>query len=193
MTRKYELKKRADGQAETRARIIEATVELHEQLARSRRRSVRSPNEPVFSASPFIVISRTSEPFSRPAPDTGLPATPSPIPPSGRHQRPRRTAAACARRDLQLLPRNPRHDGNLLRDLPSSVVLQEVAAPFIEYWDTVRDVLSGGWNRQGRKRKLLHAIIGHAIEFETWRSLTHRQHLNDNAAAETMVTLARAI
>jgi hypothetical protein len=49
---------------------------------------------------------------------------------------------------------------NLLRDLPGSPVLQEVAKPFLEYWEHVRAVLARGWNVRGRKRKLLHAAIG---------------------------------
>ena len=47
-----------------------------------------------------------------------------------------------------------------MRDLPGSPVLQEVAKPFLEYWEHVRAVLARGWNVRGRKRKLLHAAIG---------------------------------
>jgi hypothetical protein len=83
--------------------------------------------------------------------------------------------------------------GNLLRDLPGSPVLQEVAEPFLEYWDGVREVLARGWKTRGRKRRLLHAVIGHAIEFDTWRSLTRREGLGDAEAAEAMVRLARAV
>src|SRR6266851_6093020 len=36
MTRKYELKQRAQSQAETRQRIVEATVELHDSLGPAR-------------------------------------------------------------------------------------------------------------------------------------------------------------
>ena len=42
-------------------------------------------------------------------------------------------------------------------------------------------------------RKRLRAVVGHAIEFETWRSLTRRQGLDDVEAVEAMVKLARAI
>jgi hypothetical protein len=83
--------------------------------------------------------------------------------------------------------------GNILRDLPESAVLQEVAAPFIEYWLTVRAVLERGWNARGSKRARLRAVIGHAIEFDTWQSLTRREGLDDGEAVELMVSLARAV
>ena len=82
--------------------------------------------------------------------------------------------------------------GNLLRDLPSSPILQQVAEPFLDYWSSVRDVLEVGWGVRGRRRTLLRAAIGHAIGFETWRSLT-REGLTDRDAAEVMVYLARAL
>ncbi len=72
-------------------------------------------------------------------------------------------------------------------------MLQEVAAPFLEYWQNVREVLDRGWKARGRKRTLLRAVIGHAIEFETWRSLARREGLDDEVAADTMVSLARAV
>jgi len=83
--------------------------------------------------------------------------------------------------------------GNLLRDFPDSPVLQEVGAPFLAYWQTVRDVLDQGWKTRGRKRALLRAVIGHAVEFETWRSLARREGLADAVAADAMVSLARAM
>jgi hypothetical protein len=83
--------------------------------------------------------------------------------------------------------------GNLLRDLPSLPVLQQVAEPFLDYWISVRDVLEVGWEVRGRRRTLLRAAIGHAVGFETWRSLTGREGLTDRDAAEVMVDLARAL
>jgi hypothetical protein len=39
----------------------------------------------------------------------------------------------------------------------------------------------------------LRAVIGHAVTFETWRSLVRQQGLEDAEAAELMVRLARAV
>jgi hypothetical protein len=71
--------------------------------------------------------------------------------------------------------------------------LQEAAAPFTEYRQTVREVLERGWQTRGATRALVRAVIGHAVAFETWRSLVHHEGLDDELAAETMVRLARAM
>jgi hypothetical protein len=71
--------------------------------------------------------------------------------------------------------------------------LQEVAAPFTEYRRMVLEVLDQGWRARGPKRALVRAVIGHAVAFETWRSLVHHEGLDDEVAAETMVRLARTV
>ena len=62
----------------------------------------------------------------------------------------------------------------------------------MQYWQTVREVLDRGWRTRGRKRTLLRAAIGHAVAFDTWRSLTRSEGLDDTDAVETMVSLARS-
>jgi hypothetical protein len=51
-------------------------------------------------------------------------------------------------------------------------------------------VLDRGWKTRGRRRALVRAVVGHAVEFETWRSLTRDEGLADDAAADLMVRLA---
>jgi hypothetical protein len=41
-------------------------------------------------------------------------------------------------------------------------------------------------------RGRLTAAIGHALRFDTWRSLAHVEGFDDAEAADLMVTLARA-
>ena len=82
---------------------------------------------------------------------------------------------------------------NVLRDRPQVPALQEIAAARAPYWNAVRVALERGWNTRGRRRTLLRAVIGHAVEFETWRSLARHQGLEDVEAVEAMVSLARAV
>jgi hypothetical protein len=72
-------------------------------------------------------------------------------------------------------------------------MLQEVAAPMLQYWETAQTMLERGWEARGERRERLHAVIGHAIDFETWRSLARRGGLDDTEVAELMVRLARAV
>jgi hypothetical protein len=81
---------------------------------------------------------------------------------------------------------------NLLRDLPDSSALQETAEPFLQYWEAARRTLDRGWATRGHRRELTRAAIGLAVEFDTWRSLVRRHGLDDLAAADLMVALARS-
>ena len=54
-------------------------------------------------------------------------------------------------------------------------------------------LLEYGWEAGGARGERLRAVIGHAIEFGTWRSLGRGHGLADAAAAELMVRLARAV
>lgn len=194
MTRKYELKKRADSQTATRARIVEATVELHDTVG---------PAQTTISAiAQRAGVQRLT--VYRHFPDertlfeacAGHWAAQNPLPDPSEWATlndPEERLQTALLEIYAFFRRTEGMTGNLLRDLPDSPVLQEVATPFIQYWETVGEVLNRGWNARGLKRKLLRAIIGHAVEFETWHSLTHRQQLDDITAARTMVTLAGAI
>ena len=194
MTRKYELKQRAESLTATRERIVEATVELHDSLGPARttisaiaeRAGVQRltvyrhfPDErTLFQACSGHWTARN------PKPD---PSSWAALDDPEERLRTALTAIYAYYRTTEGMT------GNLLRDLPDSPLLQEVATPFIEYWQTVREVLNRGWKTRGHKRHLLRAVIGHATEFETWRSLTRQEGLDDNDAAETMVSLARAV
>ena len=51
------------------------------------------------------------------------------------------------------------------------------------------DDLARGWPR----RKTVRAAIGHALEFETWRSLVRRQGLSRKQAVDAMLQLATGV
>ena len=82
---------------------------------------------------------------------------------------------------------------NVLRDTPESPVMQELMAPLREYWRTVQGVLERGWEARGERAERLRAVIGHALEFGTWRSLARTHGLDDAEAADLMVRLARVV
>jgi AcrR family transcriptional regulator len=194
MARKYELKQRAESLAATRERIVEATVELHDSLGPARttisaiaeRAGVQRltvyrhfPDErSLFEACSGHWAARN------PAPD---PSTWAALDDPEERLRTALVEIYAFYRATEGMT------GNLLRDFPDSPVLQEVAVPFLVYWRTVRDVLDRGWKTRGRNRALLRAVIGHAMEFETWRSLARREGLDDEVAADAMVSLARAV
>ena len=194
MARRYELKQRAESATATRMRIVAATIELHNSLGPARttisaiaeRAGVQRltvyrhfPDERTL----FEACSGHWQ-AQNPAPD---PSTWVAIKDPEERLRTALIAIYVFYRATEGMT------GNLLRDLPDSPVMQEVAAPYLEYWQTVREALEHGWKARGRRRTLLRAVIGHAVEFETWRSLTRREGLDDVVAAETMMSFARAV
>ena len=194
MTRKYELKERARSQSETRQRIVEATFELHSSVGPTRttisaiaeRAGVQRLT--VYRHFPddrsLFQACRGHSVAVRPLPDTSAWAA---------IDDPEERLLVALGEIYAFFGSTEQLTANLRRDLPDLPVLQEVAAPSVRYWDNLRAVLDRGWKTRGRKRKLTRAVIGHGLEFETWRSLVRRQGLDDTEAANAIVQLTRAI
>jgi AcrR family transcriptional regulator len=193
MTRKYEQRQRAEGQAETRRRIVEATVGLHETVGPAR--TTISAIAEVAQVQRLTVYRHFADERALFQACSAHWAAENPLPDPA-------TWAAVAdpleRLRLALgeiyafFSATEGMTANLLRDLPDSPALQETAEPFLQYWETVRQTLDRGWTTRGHRRALTRAALGHAVEFETWRSLVRRQGLDDVAAADLMVELARS-
>ena len=189
MPRKYELKKRADRVAETRRRIVEAAVELHTSqgpaqtsiAAVADRAGVQ--RHTVYAHFPDLrsLLTACSGHWEalNPFPDTAawfaiedpmrrLRAALDDIYTWYERVEP---ALALFRRDATLVPEN----GELVEQEAA-----ELAA--------LADQLAAGF----RRRRAARAAIGHALEFETWRSLVRRQGLSRKAAVELMAQLAGA-
>ena len=194
MTRKYELKERARSQSETRQRIVEATFELHSSVGPTRttisaiaeRAGVQRLT--VYRHFPddrsLFQACRGHSVAVRPLPDTSAWAA---------IDDPEERLLVALGEIYAFFGSTEQLTANLRRDLPDLPVLQEVAASSVRYWDNLRAVLDRGWKTRGRKRKLTRAVIGHGLEFETWRSLVRRQGLDDTEAAKAIVQLTRAI
>lgn len=193
MTRRYELKQRARTQTETRQRIVEATVDLHG--------SVGPARTTISAIAERAGVQRLT--VYRHFPDERLlfqacsghwaVLHPRPDPSSwSALEIPEERLRVALREIYAYFGATERMSANVRRDLPQLPVLQEVAAPFARHWEAVRKALDSGWKTRGRKRALVRAVIGHAVEFETWQSLVRSQGLTDGEAVEVMVRLARA-
>jgi AcrR family transcriptional regulator len=56
----------------------------------------------------------------------------------------------------------------------------------------LRDLLLAPFAARGLRRRRLTAVLGHAVSFQTWRSLCVKQGLSDGDAVEAMTSLALA-
>lgn len=82
---------------------------------------------------------------------------------------------------------------NFVRDLSLVPFLPEIGAPMWRAFAEFRDVLARGRRARGKRRRELVAAIGHALDFNTWRSLVRQQGLDDEQAVELMVRLVRTV
>ena len=189
MARKYELKRRAERQAETRRRIVEAAIELHSMVGPARttvsaiaeragvqRHTVYShfPGErELYDACSGLHLELS--PF--PDPEAWLRTEPG----EGRLREGLRELYAWYAANESLM-------ANVTRDAEVHPTLREVAeARFGPPLERMRETLAEGLG--GGRRAL--ALLDVALDFRTWRSLVRGSSLDADDAVETMVTALR--
>jgi AcrR family transcriptional regulator len=185
--RPYRMTRRAELEEQTRRRITESTVELHEQLGPARttisavakragvRRSTVYRHFPDEAA--LFAACSSHWRAANPPPD---PRDWAAIDDPGA-----RTDAALS--DLYAFYR--RTQGmytSLLRDEPVLPIVQRLLRGFHDYLRTIEDILMAGRGLRGHAASRARAAIGHAVAFSTWRSLTHDQGLSDAEAVRLM-------
>ena len=192
MTRKYDMKRRAKRQEETRRRIVEATVEMHESVGMARttisaiaekagvqRLTVyrHFPNERAL-----FTACRGHWLAANPPPD---PASWSQVlDPEERLRKALAEVYAYHRRTEPMI-------ANLVRDAQVMPLVLEIAQPYLQHWERMRYVLATGWGVADERLALLLAALGHALDFQTWRSLVRQQGLGDEQAVEVIVRMVR--
>jgi AcrR family transcriptional regulator len=184
MTRSYQLKRRAERQDETRQRIIEATIELHQTIGPAQTtiseiaERARVGRVTVYRHFPDeATLSRACSgqyferhPFPDPAHWRKI-ADPAERLQTGL----RETYAYHAATEAMIS-----HALADARDHP-------VMAPYHTHWQHAADILSAPWRQRGSRRRMLHAAIALALSFDTWRTLTQEQGLSvEQAIAVTL-------
>ncbi len=194
MARKYEMKRRAQGQEETRQRITEATVELHQALGPARttisaiaeRAGVQRLTVYRHFPDERALLSACSSHYqaANPPPDPG--AWTQISDPEDRLRRALAETYAYHRRTEPMMTR-------VLRDAQIHEPTFEVTVPYLQHWDRARYTLTTGWRAEDQRLKTLLAALGHALDFRTWRFLVHEQGLTDEQTIELMVGMVRSL
>src|SRR5689334_21946195 len=73
--------------------------------------------------------------------------------------------------------------------MPEAGPAQEV---FIRHFEALHEALMRGRGARGKARRRVAGAIGHALAFETWRSLVREQGLGRDEAVELMAALVAA-
>jgi len=193
--RKYEMKKRAERQRETRRRIVEATVELHRTQGPARttiseiakRAGVNRLT--VYNHFPDVtdLLRACSRSWTErhPAPDPT---------PWAQISDPQERLQTALRELYGFYVRTEPMRANVLRDaatMPELAALLEGSV--VPYLGAVRDLLAEGWEVGDEGRKRLLATIKLAIDFHTWRSLERESGLSRKEAVEVMLEAVRSV
>jgi AcrR family transcriptional regulator len=191
--RRYEMKKRAERQRETRRRIVEATIELHRSQGPARttiseiaqRAGVNRLT--VYNHFPNItdLLRACSRSWTErhPAPDPTLWA---------QIDDPQERLRTALTELYGFYARTEPMRANVLRDaetMPELAALLEGSV--VPYLEALRDLLAEGWEARGSGRKRLLATLKLAIDFHTWRSLERGSGLSRKEAVEIMLEAVR--
>ena len=194
---KYNLKARAERYQQTRQRIVETAVELHEihgpaqttitdiaKKAGVQRRTVYNhfPDElSLFKA--CSAHNRALNPPPDPEPWKLIPD------PEERLRGALADVYAYYRRNEQMI-------ANVTRDAQANPNVRKVLEPRVKHQERMRGVLAAGWEEQrdGQLRhKLLYGALWMALEFQTWHTLVRQQGFEDEEVIELMVGMVRCL
>lgn len=191
---RYRLQKRAERQEETRRRITEVAVRLHETVGPARTtisdiaRLAGVERLTVYRHFPddtaLFTACREHYLAAHPPPD------PTPV-------FTRTEPAARVRAVLEMLYPYYRRVapmlGNTLRDADARPALRAVAVePLARQMAELGDALTAGWRVKGKRRARLAATIGLALDFGTWRRFG-AFGMRDDEAAGLMADIAACV
>jgi AcrR family transcriptional regulator len=195
---KYELKKRAERQEETRLRIARATLELHESVGPAL--TTRSAIAERAGVGRPTVYAHFPDDLSLGLACSSLGLTENPLPDPGPWEEisdpEKRLRTALGelygyfRRSEGLLA-NIQRDQDIphYRDNPD---VQQIMRPMVEHWAKMHRVLAEGWEtREGQAPSLVFGAIGVALDFQSWRTMVRKQGMNDEQAVELMAGMVQ--
>jgi len=189
-TRPYRKKRRAELEEQTRRRITESTVALHEELGPARTSISAVAERAGVQRSTVYRHFPDEEALFAACSSHWRAANPPPDPTAWAGIEDPEERTEIAFRELYGFYR--RTEGmyiSLLRDEPLVPILQRLLGDFYAYLNAIQEVLMAGRGLRGAAARRTRAAIGHALAFPTWRSLTAEQGLADDDAVALMCAL----
>ena len=192
--RPYRMTRRAELEAETRRRITESAVALHQEVgpaqtsitAIAERAGVRRSTVYRHFADEDALFDACSSHFRslNPPPDLhGWSAIPDPAA--------RTETALCEL--YGFYGRTHEMYESLFRDETLVPSVHRRLRDFHGYLRAAEDALMAGRGLRGRVARRTRAAIGHALTFSTWRSLVQEQRLAPDEAIALMCHLVRSV
>jgi len=188
--RTYRKTRRAALEEQTRLRITESAVALHEELGPARtsisaiadRAGVRRSTVYRHFPDDEALFAACSSHYgaANPPPDPSIWAA---------IEEPAERTATALRELYAFYGRTEGMYTSLLRDEPLVPIIQRRLGDFYGYLRAIEDTLMPGRGLRGGAARRTRAAIGHALEFSTWRSLAREQGLGDDEAVALMSVL----
>ena len=187
MSRSYTLRRRAERQDETRQRIVEAAIDLHQTIGPTA--TTISEIAERAGVGRVTVYRHFPDELTLARACSGLYLERNP-PPDPEHWR----AIADAEDRLRTALRETYAYHHATQKMFSHVLADArdhpVLAPYHQHWSRAVDVLLEPWPVRGRQRTSLRAAIALALSFDTWRTLCAERGLARTQAVELMLRLA---
>jgi AcrR family transcriptional regulator len=191
--RPYRKRRRAELEAETRLRITEAAVDLHG--------SVGPARTTISAVADRAGVQRATVYRHFPDEDALFDACSShwmaqhPLPDAAawaKIEDPEERLRTALRELYEWYERGEYMLERTTRDLALVPALQPSMEAFRGWLDAAADAILRGRPERGARRRRVQAAVGHALSFETWRSLAVNQGLPRPEAVELMEALATA-
>ena len=189
-TRPYRMRRRAELEEQTRRRITESAVALHEELG---------PARTSISAVAERAGVRRSTVYRHFPDDEALfgacsshwrAANPPPDPHAwAAIEDPRERTETALRELYAFYERTEGMYASLMRDEDLVPIVHRLLGDFYGYLRAIEDILMAGRGLRGRAARRTRAAIGHALAFPTWRSLLRDRQLTDADAVSLMFVL----
>jgi AcrR family transcriptional regulator len=194
MARKYEMKRRAERMQQTRRRITEATVELHQSVGPARTTvSAIAQKAGVQRHTYYAHFPQTKDLYQA---CTAHYLERNPLPDPSRWEEisdPEERLRGALSEVYAYYQGNEAMLTNVLRDMPFDPVLQENNVLLFRYWEAMRDTIADAFEASGEQHEGLLGAVALALELQTWRTLVGQQGLEDDRAVELMVGMVRCL
>jgi AcrR family transcriptional regulator len=198
---KYELKKRAERQEQTRLRIARAALELHETVGPAL--TTRSAIAQRAGVTRPTVYSHFPDDLSLGKACSSLDLSENPLPDPVRWEEisdPEERLRSALTDLYSYFHRREQLWANVLRDQellysnddPEALEADaEIMGPIHLHWEQMKETIAAGWGPSEGIPQLLLGAIGFALDFQAWRAMVRTQGLSDEQAIELMVGMVR--
>ncbi|MEC9345367.1 MAG: helix-turn-helix domain-containing protein [Pseudomonadota bacterium] len=186
MKRTYRLKERGERQQETRQRIVEAAIELHQQ--RGIAATTMGDIAERAGVGRVTVYRHFADEMALAGACSGVYFERNPPPdPTGWGEIPGpdlrlRTGIA------EVVAHHRRTSAMMLRVYDESRELP-IMAPYHAHWRIMAGVLAAGWNLPAGRKAQVEAAVALALDFATWRFLAIGQGMPDEKVVDLLVSM----